>query len=273
MQNKLKCITLCVLSCVFLLNMSSPKAQNLNVVFISGANEYVSHITLKEYKKTLEETYSNVKVTILQANGPLNEKSEYSNLEGTDALNDCDVLLTFVRRTTISGKAIDDIKKYVASGRPVVALRTSSHGFQSWPEFDKEILGGNYNNHYKGEPEKREIGQDGMAYTVGEPTGSPQAVTVNSKNKDHPVLKGVENFTSKYSLYKTAPLASDTKLLLTGKTKEGEEPVAWTREHNGGRIVYIALGGVQDWKNPVFERLVTNALFWAADFSGKKKAE
>ena len=264
-------VKLCLIfSCVFLLALTSPKKKNLNVVFISGSNEYVSHITLKEYKKTLEDTYSNVTVTILQANGPLNEKNEYSNLEGTDALKDCDVLLTFVRRTTISGKAIDDIKKYVSSGKPLVALRTSSHGFQSWPEFDKEVLGGNYNHHYTGEPEKREIGSDGMAYTVGEPTGSPQAVSVNSKNKNHPVLAGIVDFVSKYSLYKTAPIAEDAKLLLTGKTDEGQEPVAWTREKTG-RVVYIALGGVQDWKNPIFVRLVTNSLLWAADFKPTKK--
>jgi type 1 glutamine amidotransferase len=242
----------------------------LNVVFISGSNEYVSHNTLKEYKQNLEDTYSNVKVTILQADGPLNEKGEFSNLEGTDALKDCDVLLTFVRRTTISGKAIEDIKKYVASGKPLVALRTSSHGFQSWPEFDKEVLGGNYNHHYTGEPEKREVGSDGMMYTVGEPTGSPQTVTVDPANKNHPILEGVSNFVSKYSLYKTGPLASDAKLLLTGKTSEGEEPVAWTRVYNGSRIVYIALGGVQDWNNPVFVKLVSNALFWSADFEPKK---
>src|SRR5687768_3053990 len=221
-----------ILSCVFLFTMSSPKKKNLNVVFISGSNEYVSHITLKEYKRELEANYVNVKVTILQANGPLNEKNEYSNLDGTDVLKDCDVLLTFVRRTTISGKAIDDIKNYVASGKPLVALRTSSHGFQSWPEFDKEVLGGNYNHHYTGEPEKREVGSDGMMYTVGEPTGSPQTVTVDPANKNHPILEGVSNFVSKYSLYKTGPLASDAKLLLTGKTSEGEEPVAWTRVYN-----------------------------------------
>ncbi len=260
-----------VLLCIFLLSMCSKKEEkSLKIVFISGSNEYVSHRTLKEYKKTLEDTYSNVKITILQANGPLNEKNEYSNLAGTEILKHCDVLLTFVRRTTISGKAIDDIKKYIASGKPVVALRTSSHGFQFWPEFDKEVLGGNYNHHYTGEPEKREIGPDGMAYTVGEPSGSPQAVTVDSVNGKHPVLEGVENFVSKYSLYKTAPIAGDAKLLLTGKTEEGEEPVAWTREHNGSRVVYIGLGGVQDWKNPIFVRLVTNALFWAADFNAKK---
>jgi len=247
------------------------KEKDLNIVFISGCNEYVSHITLKDFKKTLEDTYSNLRVTILQADGPLNVKGEYSNLNGTEALADCDLLLTFVRRTTISGKAIEDIKNYVKSGKPLVALRTSSHGFQSWPEFDKDVLGGNYSLHFKGEPEKRKLGPDGMAYTVGEPSGQPQKVTVDSLNKDHPVLEGIQDFVSKYSLYKTAPIAGDAKLLLTGKTSEGSQPVAWTRDQNGRRVVYIALGGVQDWKNPIFVKLITNSLFWAADFKAERK--
>ena len=247
------------------------KEKDLNIIFISGCNEYVSHITLPEYKKKLESKYPHVKVTILQANGPINDKDEYSNLDGTDALKDCDVLLTLVRRTTISGKAIDDIKKYINSGKPLVALRTSSHGFQSWPGFDKEVLGGNYTDHYAGSPEKRAIGADGMRYTVGEPSGPVQNEIINQENKNHPVLAGIQNFSSKYSLYKTSPIARDATLLLTGKTSEGEEPVAWTRTHNGGRVIYIGLGGMQDWQNPVFVKLVTNALFWAADFKAEGK--
>ncbi len=110
-----------------------------------------------------------------------------------------------------------------------------------------------------------------MAYTVGEPSGEPQKVTVNSLNKDHPVLEGIQDFVSKYSLYKTAPIAGDAKLLLTGTTSEGSQPVAWTRDQNGRRVVYIALGGVQDWKNPIFVKLLTNSLFWAADFKAGRK--
>jgi type 1 glutamine amidotransferase len=260
-----------LLSASFLFILWSKKERTLQVVFISGCNEYVSHISLQQYKADLEKKYANIRITLLQADGPLNKKQEYSNLNGTDALKDCDVLLVFARRTTISGKAIEDIRKYLNAGKPIVALRTSSHGFESWPEFDKEILGGNYSNHFGGEPEKRVMGADGMVYAVGVPKGPVQNVMVNPANKNHPVLAGVNNFSSKYSLYKTSPVADDAELLLTGKTIEGKEPVAWTRNYHGGRVVYIGLGGIQDWANTDFVKLVTNALFWAADFKPKKK--
>ena len=118
----------------FPFSMCAQKEKNLQVVIISACNEYVSHITLKKYKNNLENNYSNINVTLLQAAGPVNDKDEFSTLEGTDALKDCDVLLIFARRTTISGKALDDIRQYVNSGKPFVALRTSSHGFQGWPD-------------------------------------------------------------------------------------------------------------------------------------------
>ncbi|MDP4131358.1 MAG: ThuA domain-containing protein [Bacteroidota bacterium] len=251
--------------------MQAQTHENLRVVFISASNEYVSHITLKAYKKYLEKTYPGIRITILQGNGPVNDKDEYTNLDGTDALKNCDVLLVFARRTGFSGKAIDDLKAYVQANKPIVALRTASHGFQAWPEFDKEVLGGNYIGHYYGEPEKRVMGADSMRYVVGEPFGPVQTVTVNNKMKQHPVLKGVHNFKSKYSLYQTSPIAADASLLLSGTTKDGTEPLAWARTNHGERVVYIALGGVQDWTEPNFRTLVTNALFWAAAGNTKHK--
>lgn len=268
----MKVINLAILIiCLSSFTMCTQKNKTIDIAFISAANEYVSHITLKEYKKELELSHKNVKVHLLQAGGPVNQKDEYSELQGTEILQDCDVMLVFARRTTISGKALEDIRAFVASGKPIVALRTASHGFQGWPEFDKDVLGGNYHGHYPGEPEKRKIGEDGMRYLVGEASGPVQQVTVNPANKSHPILKGVKDFTSKYSLYMTSPIASDAKLLLTGTIPAGSEPVAWTRSVNNARIVYIALGGFQDWQNPEFKKLLTNALFWAADVKAKGK--
>jgi len=92
-------------------------------------NAYVSHITLKEYK-TPWKRYSNIEVRYCSSRA-CNEKKEFSTLEGTDALKNCDVLLIFAAGTTISGKALDDIRHYV-NPETICALRTSSHGFEGW---------------------------------------------------------------------------------------------------------------------------------------------
>ncbi len=249
---------------IFVMDGCAPK-KPLNIVFISGSNEYVSHITLKKYKKYLEASYEDLQITFLQASGEINYKDEYSEIEGLEALDNADLVLIFTRRTTIEGEQIEKIKSCVNSGRPIVALRTASHGFQNWLELDSLVLGGNYHSHYPGSPEAREVGDDGMRYPVGEPTGPVQEVKINPENASHPILEGIENFTSKYSLYKTSPVADDVKVLMTGTIPDHDpEPLAWTRTYKGARIVYIALGGVQDWDNPIFVKLVTNSIFWAA---------
>jgi type 1 glutamine amidotransferase len=252
---------------IFILNGCTQKAP-LNVVFISGSNEYVSHITLKKYQQYLEDNFENLQITFLQASGEINKKDEYSELDGLEALDKADLVLIYTRRTTIKGEQIEKIKSYVNSGRPIVALRTASHGFQNWLEFDHLVLGGNYQGHYPGSPEAREVGDDGMHYPVGMPKGPVLEVKINPENADHPVLEGIKNFTSKYSLYRTSPVADDVKVLMTGTIPDHDpEPVVWTRNFKGAWVVYISIGGVQDWDNTMFVKLVTNSIFWSA---GKK---
>jgi len=236
----------------------------LKIVLVSGSNEYFSALSLARLKKHLEENYKKTQCTILQARGKLSEKDEYSDLPGLEALNDCDVALFFTRRLTIDGEQLERVKSYVNSGRPLVALRTTSHGFQNWLEFDRLVLGGNYQGHYPGNPERSAIGVNGNRFPEGQPEGPTLEVRINRNAKNHPILNGIGDFRSKYSLYKTSPVAPDVELLMTG-TIPGEkpEPLAWTRIHKGARICYIALGGLQDFENPTFLRLVANALFWA----------
>src|SRR6185436_5312000 len=99
---------------------------------------------------------------------------------------------------------------YCTAGRPIVAVRTASHGFQNWLEFDKLVLGGNYQGHFG--------------------AGPTLETKVAAEAKDHPILRGVGPLRSRASLYRTAPLAPDAQLLLEGQTpsSSGSQPVAWT---------------------------------------------
>lgn len=211
----------------------------LKVVMLSGSDEYKSDVSLPQFQKHLEERY-NVRCTVLKARG-------LDDLPGLEALDACDVALFFTRRLKIAGEQLERVKKYCESGRPIVAVRTASHGFQNWLEFDKIILAGNYTGHFG--------------------NGPTMKVTIAPAAKNHPVLEGVSPaIRSIYSLYKTAPLAPGCELLMTGSTpiSSGTQPVAWAREYKGARVFYTSLGGPQDFENATFCRLMANALFWAA---------
>jgi type 1 glutamine amidotransferase len=219
--------------------------QALRICLVSGSFEYKSDESLGPFKDYLEDRYP-AEVTLVSSRG------DWENLPGLEALDHCDVALFFTRRLRITGDQLERIKKYCLSGRPIVAMRTASHGFQGFLEFDKEVLGGNYHNHYGNE--------------------ITQKVSVVPEVEDHPILEGITGFASKYSLYRTSPLAPDCTVLMTAEIPGmPPEPSVWTRTHNGGRVVYIGLGGLEDFENDTFKRLVANSLFWAAGYKAEAK--
>jgi type 1 glutamine amidotransferase/nicotinamidase-related amidase len=207
----------------------------LKVCMLSGSEEYESDRTLEAFRAYLEATYP-VRCTLLKAQGT-------TDLPGLEALDDCDVALFFTRRLTLPDEQLAKIKAYVESGRPIVGVRTASHGFQNWLEFDPKVLGGNYRGHYGVERSQR--------------------ATPVRDAKDHPVLRGVGTIASRASLYKSGPVADDVRVLLTSTSPDATEPAAWVRERHG-RVFYTTLGAQGDFENATFLRLLTNALFWAA---------
>jgi type 1 glutamine amidotransferase len=209
----------------------------LKVCLVSGALEYESDASLAKLQQYLEKNY-NVKCARAF-------RKADNDVPGLENLETCDVMVLFARRLTISGEQLERVKKYCQAGRPIVALRTASHAFQNWLALDKEVLGGNYQNHYKAGPVAR--------------------IDLVEGARNHPVLKGVKPFTTVGSLYRNTGLAKDVTLLLTGTIPEHTEPVAWTRLHKGGRVFYTSLGHPKDFEEPSFVRLVVNALYWTTN--------
>lgn len=210
----------------------------LRVCMVSGSWEYKSDASLTAFKDYLEKNY-NVRCVLLKARAR-------DDLPGLEALGDCDVALFFTRRLTITGQQLERVKRYCLSGRPLVGVRTASHGFQNWLAFDKLVLGGNYNGHYK--------------------KGVRMKAVVARKAESHPIVRGIDAIATTASLYRTAPLAADCNVLLVGKTQESKEPqpVAWTRIYKGARIFYTSLGAPADFRNEKFRLMLARALFWAA---------
>lgn len=220
-----------------------PEQKKAKVVMLSGSFEYESDKSLAILKKHLEAALP-VECVIVSAKA---EKD--AALAGVEALATADVVLFFSRRLQIEGESLDAIKKYVASKKPIVGVRTASHGFQKWLEFDAEVLGGNYKGHFG----------KGVA-----------DVGIIDAQKTHPVLAGVKAFKTNGSLYKNPNVAKDVTVLLEGTMGKEREPVAWVRDANGRRVFYTSLGHQDDFADATFLRLVTNGLQWAAKIEVKK---
>lgn len=213
-------------------------AKPLKVCLVSGSLEYKSAETLPEFQRFLEANYG------VQCTRAFLIGKDLEHLPGLENLDDCDVMLLFTKRLKLSGEELERIRTYCLSGKPIVGVRTASHAIQTWLDLDKEVLGGNYKGHYG-----NDVATD---------------VKLVDAAKGHPILAGVEPFRSVGSLYKNQGLAEDTHVLLTGTSPEATEPIAWTRNYKGGRIFYTSLGHPQDFQEPSFQRMLVNALFWAA---------
>jgi len=223
------------------------------VVFISAESEYKAAETLPAFMHELQIKYD-LCCEIIQ--GSTDRRSEQRNyISGLQNLANADLVVLFVRRRAFPAEQMRYFRDYLEQGNPLVALRTSSHAFDTrgqhpqghveWPEFDPEVLGGNYHGHHG----------SGPITTV---TAAPGA-------KSHPVLAHVRlPFTSNGSLYKAGPLADSAKLLLVGTIPNANpEPVAWTNHYKNSRVFYTSLGHPDDFQNPQFIRLLINAVFWA----------
>ena len=206
----------------------------LNLCMLSGSFEYDSETSLTILKTYIEKHYP-IQVNLIVYNSEDDDPS-------LAALDDADALLVFTRRLNTDEESLRQFQAYCEQGRPLVGIRTASHAYQNWLEFDKVVLGGDYQGHY----------------------GHGPAVQLEMVESEHPILNGIPKFESYGSLYKNPSLRDRTSVLLMGHTDEHSEPVAWTRLHSGGRIFYTSLGHQKDFDLEPFLRFLAQSVLWVS---------
>jgi type 1 glutamine amidotransferase len=234
--------------------------EPLRVAFVIGEDEYNMKESLPAFAKNYLEPVG-AKCTFIQA-----DEQKPNQFPGLEKIDDADLLFVAVRRRPLPKDDMARIHKFLDSGKPLVAVRTACHAFASrggqakkndkpnelveWPDFDVQALGGHYTGHF--------TNRDGTEITV-----LPEA-------KNHPILSGIGDlsFHSGGTLYKCGDLNGKTVTLLNGTTsdqgKSITQPVAWTHQYGKSRVFFTSLGHPDDFKLPAFNRLLVNAIYWAA---------
>lgn len=227
------------------------------IVFMVAEPEYQTKETLSAFADRYVlpwSQHSGYEVTFL-----LPDPDDPNNFPGIELIEDAALLVLSVRRRTLTPRALNIIKSFLASGKPLVALRTSSHafhlrnkkppaGYADWPNFDKEILGAQYESHFANDLHP--------------------VIKTTSSAASHPIFAGIDaiEYTSGGSLYRSRNLAESTTVLLEGsitdKKNQHTEPVAWTNEPDGQKIFYTSLGHPTDFEQENFQRMLFNAIQW-----------
>lgn len=221
-----------------------------HLVILCAEREYRTNESLPKF--AAENLGRNYRVSFV-----FDDTTQRNNLPGLEALNTADAVLVSVRRRVLPAAQMNLIRSFITSGKPVIGIRTSSHAFAlrkdspkagllDWPEFDRDIIGGNYSGHHNNKQ------QSSIAAVVG---------------AKHSILDGVnvENLTGHGSLYKVSPLQKNATAILNGTiANQPTEPIAWVNiRADSGRTFYTSLGHIDDFAQPDFNKLLTNAIRWA----------
>lgn len=266
-----------------------------HVVFLSGDEEYRSEEGLPMLAKILSQRHgfrSTVLFAVDPETGVIDPKNTAS-LPGAEALDSADAIVMLLRFRKWPDEAMQHFVKAFEAGKPIIALRTSTHAFQfpagskyeSYNDFGKRVLGEKWVSHWG--RHKQEAAQG----------------VIEPEAKDDPVLRGVADIFGNSDVYEAYPPA-DARILVRGqvlngmatdaapasyrkkRANDGEEqevnspmmPVAWTREFKQdsgttNRIFCTTMGAATDLESEGLRRLLVNAVYWGLEMDVPEKAD
>lgn len=261
-----------------------------HIVLISGDDEYRSEEALPQLGKILAKRHG-FKCTVLFAVDPATgevKPDHQTNIPGLEALESADLVVLFTRFRNLPDEQMKYFDAYVKAGKPIVAMRTSTHAFNipddatyasySWRSkqwdggFGRQVLGETWISHH---------GRHGKQSTRG---------IIAEGMESHPILTGIESGsiwgpTDVYGV--RLPLPGDSKPLLLGAVLEGMSPddepvdgkqndpmmpIAWTKSYQmpggkAGKTFTTTMGASQDLQNESLRRMLVNACYWALDMT------
>lgn len=122
-----------------------PEAKN--IVLVSGDEEYRSEEALPQLAKILTDHHG-FNCTVLFAQNPehpgIIDPNYTDNIPGLEALEQADLMVLFTRFRALPDNQMQQIDNYLKSGKPVLALRTSTHAFNFTDSTSKWAHYGNF---------------------------------------------------------------------------------------------------------------------------------
>jgi hypothetical protein len=261
-------LSLLLTSCSRQAEDKSPYAGK-KAVLLLGEHEYGTPESLPAFAKG-QLAPLGIESTVVEAGSNDRSSPLCHSFDGLEALKSADILILSTRRRFPESKDLAIIKKFIESGKPVIAVRTASHAFgerekgagyqapeghSAWNTFDVDVLGASYQGHYKEKEGKPRLNVEAHI----EPSAS-----------GHPIVKHL-NFTEPFligdKLYQYINVDPDVEVLLSARYEVGEptQPVAWTNKKGGKRVFYMSPGGLDEMALPQIQSLLKAAVLWGLD--------
>jgi hypothetical protein len=269
------------------LNGSGP-----HVVLISGDEEYRSEEALPMLAKILNQRHG-FRCTVLFAldpDGTINPENQAS-LPGAEALDTADIVVLSVRFRQWPDEAMARFERYWLAGKPIIALRTSTHAFNFPAGSRWEKYTWNRAEPWAGGWGRLVLGETWVSHWGRHKIEATRTI-VEPGARENPLLRGVGTIFGPTDVYEASP-PSDAGILLRGQVLAGMSPdsppavgrkprrsdnreqplndpmmpVAWTRlvtnpAGTTNRVFCTTMGDAIDLRDESLRRLVVNAVFW-----------
>lgn len=278
----------------------SGPGQGKHIVFLAGDEEYRSEEALPALAKILSQRHG-FKCTVLfsvnKQTGEIDPNTK-DNVPGLAALQTADLVVMLWRFRELPDADMQRFVDYLHSGRPIIALRTSTHAFnygkdskspfarytwtsKEWPGgFGKQVLGETWVSHW---------GRHKAEATRG---------VIEPGAEKHPVLKGVNDIFGDTDVYEAWP-PDDAKVLVRGQVLAGMKPndppadyrkknargveqpvnepmmpIVWTRDYKNeagrtNRLLVTTMGSATDLQSEGLRRLLVNGAYWLTGLEQK----
>ncbi len=271
---------------------SEGPGKGKQVVLVAGDNEYRSEEALPQLAKILSAEHG-FDCTVLfsqDEDGTINPDAE-KNIPGLEALAKADLLVLGLRFRDLPDEQMQHFADYVAAGKPIVALRTSTHSFNT--SADKKHADWNWTKN--GGFGKKILGETWVAHHGAHGSQSTRGIIAPGA-EEHPIARGLKSGdvwgpTDVYTV--RLPLDESCHPILLGQVLQGMKfddaplegekndpmmPLVWTKTYKGeegkeGRVVTSTLGAATDFTVEGSRRMFVNAAYWALSMEDKIPAE
>lgn len=273
------------------------------VVLLAGDEEYRSEEAMPMLAKLLSNNHGFDTTVLFSVNPDTGEidPGNHTNIPGMEALDSADLVIMLWRFRRPEDASMKHFSDYFLAGKPIIALRTSTHAFNYPPVKNADgtetpnpspyaKFGWNNKEGWVGGFGKEVLGETWVTHWGVHKKEAAKGV-IEPSAKDNPILRGVKDIFGDADVYEAYPPADSTILVrgevLTGMTEDTPPathskaratdkveqpvndpmmPVIWTREYKNeagktNKILTSTMGSATDLQSPDLRRLLVNASY------------
>ncbi len=261
-----------------------------HVVFVIGDEEYRGEEAMPQLAKILARHHG-FKCTLLFATNKETGEIDpmtLDNIPGLETLESADLMVMFLRFRELPDGQMKRIVDYTNAGKPIIALRTSTHPFFYRKNKNSPYAKYTFNNgspEFKGGYGRQVLGETWISHYGHHQKESTRGLIAKGMEK-HPIVRGCEDIWGPSDVYGLTTLHGDCKPLVIGQVLKGMDPkdepnpdkklvpVAWLKTYPDQQgktpnVFTTTMGHAGDLNSEGFRRLLVNAAYWLVGLEEK----